>query len=819
MDINLGRLAAYVRLDFSKLKSDQDRARKSLKDFNEKLTKEVGESFTSLGQKMSIGLTAPLIALGKSAVDSAVKMESWQRGLNAVTGSAEETGKQLARLRELSKMPGLTFEGAVKGSIRLHNAGLSAKEAEKSLRAFGNAVARVGGGKEELDGVNRALTQMLNKGKITAEEINGQLGEWLPGLQRAMKAAFGTADAEVLQKAGVTAKQFVQAMTAEYGKMAQVQRGSKESFEEFNEVMQDGLRELGKAILPDVTKAMKELGAGIQNGIKWWKSLDDGTKQNIIRFAEFAAVTGPLILAIGAVASAVNSVTLAFGTMRTVVASSVAAIGKVVPILGGIARSVAGIGMLSAGLLVGSAGAANAPGRPRGKPKQELELEKAYLEQLRGSLMNDMPKGERDSALSAFNRTKQRIRDLYAEIGKKDAAARIERGVKESQRAQDALQKQMRAQVAGVGSADAAKKAAAARNKAAAEAARRKAAAERARRVQVGHDTAEYNLFAGNEAADKAAMDAQIADWTQRAMEAEEKRKKNVWMDFFAKLRGMGDRLRAEAGERQQELNAKSATGAAVGKAFDALSQAVGRMGPLMQKAEETRTKQTEAATKERLALEDRYQQHLARMGRTSLSQYQSYLEQRLAAVRGNVEEEIRIESELQQVKFGMMEEQERKRYRGWQNLARGLENVFATAFYDVLASGKNFFQSFLDAFKQMIAQMLAAALAAGLMRALFGGGNFVTGFLSVFGFDNGANDSRAHRWGRDFSHHFADGAAEYSRTRAMQGQAGMAAAGAGGPVNVTINFGPVSVASGMDVQAIGEQIGQATRNALRRRV
>ena len=160
--------------------------------------------------------------------------DSLVRGLKTLDGTAADTQARIELLRDVAKLPGLGFEEAVRGDIRLRSAGLSAKTSEAALRAFGNALATVGGGKEELDGVIMALTQISAKGKVSAEEIN-QLAERLPQIRGAMKAAFGTSDTEALQKMGISSQVFIEKIVQQFGKLPSVTGGARNAVENFGD--------------------------------------------------------------------------------------------------------------------------------------------------------------------------------------------------------------------------------------------------------------------------------------------------------------------------------------------------------------------------------------------------------------------------------------------------------------------------------------------------------------------------------------------------------------------------------------------------------
>lgn len=820
MDINLGRLSTSLRLDISKLSGDMTKAGKSLKDFSTRLKKQMGEDMKDLGKTLSIGLTAPILALGKAAVDSAVKMDSLTRGLTAVTGSSRETAVQLKRLESIGKLPGLSFEEAIQGSISLQAAGISAKVAERALRGFGNALATVGKGNEELKGVVTALTQIQSKGKVYAEEIN-QLQERLPQIRKAMLAVFGTANTEILQKAGITSAQFISLTTDYFLKQKQVGETAKNTFENFSESLKKSLTELGKAILPDVLKVMGEIEAAVKNLTTWWKGLSAGTKQNIVRFGEIAAIIGPLTFAIGALSGVVETLSKAFGVMRLAVAALSTPLGGVV--------SLAAVGGLAIVKLINDTNAAIAAGKAAvakesGKLLSVREQDPAYnLNILRG-LKEERKRLERSLASETFSPslTARRKRELealnkliHAREGQAQGNWRTMGPPAPSleEAARRKMQEDARAQIAAAEKADADKKAAAAKKKADAEARRRQAAIDRREALEnrVLGKTGQFARSAFDTSLQELIDEARVEEQNKRILAEMTKAERGA--TFTSKMQEQAEALGARWALAEEKGKAKFRQGVGrassfLGGASGAFSDALGSLSPMAQRA-------AEETAKRRIQLEDRVAAHSVQMGQMALSRYQEYLQKRLLDSRENIEEQMRIETELADVTFRLQEQQERKRFQGWQNLARGLEGVFSNAFENVLNGSKDFFQSLLDGFKQMLAQMLAQAIAVGLIRSLFGGGNFLTGFTSVFGFDDAGNDAMARRWARDFAYHAGGGARDYQRASSQ----GRMAASGGGAVNVQVSFGAVTVHSPMDAQQVGEQIAWATKNALRRRV
>lgn len=144
--------------------------------------------------------------IGVDGIRESMKRQQMEMALAAV--SSDDLATQLERLKALAEAPGLGFDQVVMGSTRLQAVGFSAAEAEAALLQMGNALALVGGGKAEMDGVVTALVQIAAKGSVSAEEIN-QIAERMPQIRTLMKEAFGTADTEALQKMGISAQEFI----------------------------------------------------------------------------------------------------------------------------------------------------------------------------------------------------------------------------------------------------------------------------------------------------------------------------------------------------------------------------------------------------------------------------------------------------------------------------------------------------------------------------------------------------------------------------------------------------------------------------------
>ena len=172
-------------------------------------TRGLGGAFAAVGA----GLVArELFQVGANSVQASVKVEGFRNSLTALYGDAQVANRVLADLQELSLLPGITFESAVQGAVRLKTVGVEGARAEGVIREFGNAAALAGASSVELGRSLVGFTQILSRGKVSQEEIN-QVLEAVPLIGVSIREAFGSIDAETIRAQLDAAGQGVQDFT------------------------------------------------------------------------------------------------------------------------------------------------------------------------------------------------------------------------------------------------------------------------------------------------------------------------------------------------------------------------------------------------------------------------------------------------------------------------------------------------------------------------------------------------------------------------------------------------------------------------------
>jgi len=276
---------------------------KNLNAAQARLTK-FGQAAEDLGKKFSTILTLPILALGAASIKAFGDIQSLKNGLTAVTGSAEETAKQFVRLQQLAKLPGLGLNEVAKGSINLQTIGFSAAKAEKSMAAFGNAVATVGKGRAEFEHAIYGLQQLANTDFPLGEDLN-IIKDAIPQVTPLLKEAFGSSRSDELQKLGVTSAQVVDTIVNGLSKLPAVTGGINGGFENLKDGVVNNLARIGEVIDRELN-----ISGIIDSVVNTLTKLVD-------KFAELSPVTQRIILIFGGIVAAIGPLLLAIGFIST----------------------------------------------------------------------------------------------------------------------------------------------------------------------------------------------------------------------------------------------------------------------------------------------------------------------------------------------------------------------------------------------------------------------------------------------------------------------------------------------------------------------
>lgn len=251
------------------------------------------------GQQLTLGITLPLLALGGAAIKSFMDMEKLQLGLARVAGSSEVAKKQMAQLRKIALRPGIGFEEALKGSLRLQSMGQSAEFAAKLMGGLANAVALGAGGREEFARAMNQINQSLAKGKIEMQDWKIITENALP-IQKAMNDMFGTTDVRAAT-AGRTAKEFWEIMAVGMARMGEGPDTVANAWDNLRTEVKLSLSEIGALINEsfDLKGVMTKVADAVKKAVKWFGDLSPEMQKVILKSALALAAIGPLMTLLG----------------------------------------------------------------------------------------------------------------------------------------------------------------------------------------------------------------------------------------------------------------------------------------------------------------------------------------------------------------------------------------------------------------------------------------------------------------------------------------------------------------------------------------
>lgn len=200
-------------------------------------TREAGDAAATTGSKSGAAVAGvknlagafgvlSAVAVAREFIQANASMESMTLALENVTGSSGAAAAEMGFVREEAARLGLELTAAASSYTQLaasaKGTALEGPKTREIWSAVAESMARLGKTSAETDGALLAISQMMSKGVVAAEELRGQLGERMPGAFAAAARAMGTTTqglGEMLQKGEVIAEDFLPKFAAELRKL------------------------------------------------------------------------------------------------------------------------------------------------------------------------------------------------------------------------------------------------------------------------------------------------------------------------------------------------------------------------------------------------------------------------------------------------------------------------------------------------------------------------------------------------------------------------------------------------------------------------
>lgn len=199
----------------------------TFKKTNEAARNEINKTKSSLGgldnafndlKSQIVGAFAvgSLIAFGKEAIQTAAKIDSITKSLEFITGGSKQAAATMEYLKNLSNRLGLEFQSTAQAFKLFAGAttqsGMSLNQTKTIFESVAKATTTMGLSADDANGVFLALSQIMSKGKVSAEELRGQIGERLPGAFAIAAKSIGVTEQQLnkmLEQGQVISKDFL----------------------------------------------------------------------------------------------------------------------------------------------------------------------------------------------------------------------------------------------------------------------------------------------------------------------------------------------------------------------------------------------------------------------------------------------------------------------------------------------------------------------------------------------------------------------------------------------------------------------------------
>jgi tape measure domain-containing protein len=227
---------ADINVSIGAKTTEFDASLSKLKTSTKNATSSMQSSFGGLtGTFAAVGAAAGVISVGlykayeaiSSFAEASMELMRVSRAMMSLGSSASEAAASIAFLRQTSSDLSVDFNSLTRNYISLAAAfkqsNMSLADAENLMLNVSTAAKALSLSSDTTSRAFQALQQMVSKGKVSMEELRGQLGEALPGAMGIAAKAYGVNTQELgkMVEKGLDASDFVKRFSAqlniEYG--------------------------------------------------------------------------------------------------------------------------------------------------------------------------------------------------------------------------------------------------------------------------------------------------------------------------------------------------------------------------------------------------------------------------------------------------------------------------------------------------------------------------------------------------------------------------------------------------------------------------
>lgn len=288
---------------------------------------KVGEKLQSIGTKLSVGVTAPIVALSTVALKAFSDLEGVRIAFNRLNDP-----KLLDNLRKATKGTTSDLE-LMQAAVKSEKFGLSTNALPTLLEYAGRVAKDTGQEVSYLvdsitTGIGRKSPLILDNLGISASQLKAELG----GVS--MEAASVATVTEAVGR--IAAK--------ELAKMGKDTKTLSESWLQVKTAINNSMGKIGEIISKnlDISGVIDKLTGYINSAVSAFENLSPTVQKSILVVTGLVAAAGPLLVVIGSILAVLPSVVAGFGLFSVALTAMTGPIGLVVLGIGAIIAAVVG---------------------------------------------------------------------------------------------------------------------------------------------------------------------------------------------------------------------------------------------------------------------------------------------------------------------------------------------------------------------------------------------------------------------------------------------------------------------------------------------
>lgn len=259
--------------------------------------KRLNESIGKLGQKMTLGVTLPVVAMGGAMIKAASDMQMAQVQLSTLLQSEEKGARMFSKIQKMASKTPFGTDDLIGATNTMLSFGLAEDKVIDYMQQLGDIA---GGDKQKFNSLSLAFSQIGAAGKLSGQDLLQMINAGFNPLDEISKKtgkSIATLKDE-MSKGKISFQMVADAIrsaTSEGGKFHGMMDKMSQTLQGQISTLMDNLNitlaEFGKILIPIAIKALSKL-TGLMDK---FNNMSEGQRKTLLIFMGIAAAIGPLI--------------------------------------------------------------------------------------------------------------------------------------------------------------------------------------------------------------------------------------------------------------------------------------------------------------------------------------------------------------------------------------------------------------------------------------------------------------------------------------------------------------------------------------------